>query len=85
MPGRRVARVPAAGEAERGHLAGGQQCAQRVRELGGVRSAGGRVAQAGQPGRVDHVQVHVHVERSGGQVGGCQGGYLAAADRAPAR
>jgi hypothetical protein len=81
VPGGRVARVPGAGQAERGHLAGGQQRAQGVRELGGVRSAGLRVAQAGQPGPVDHVQVHVHVERAVGQAGLGQAVYLAAANR----
>jgi hypothetical protein len=80
VPGRCVARVPAAGDAERGHLAGGQQHAQRGGELGGVGSAWYREAQAGQRGGVDHVQVHVHVERARGQVGGGQAGYLAAAD-----
>ena len=75
-----AAGMPGAGEGEGGHPAGGQQQAQGLGELGGVRAAGRGVPQAGQAGRVDHVQVDVHVQRPFGHAGGGQAGYLAAAD-----
>src|SRR5438552_835016 len=64
VPGRRMAGVPGTGQAERGHLAGGQQHAQRGSELSGVGPAWHREAQARQRGGVEHVQVRVHVERA---------------------
>jgi hypothetical protein len=76
-----VAWVPAAGDAERGHLAGVQEQPEGVGELGRIGAAGDGVAQAGQAGRVDHIQVDVDVERTGGQVGLRQIGDLTAADR----
>jgi hypothetical protein len=63
-----VARVPGAGDTERGHPAGTEQRAQRVRQLACARTARDGIPQAGQPGRVDHIQVHVGVERPFRQV-----------------
>jgi len=75
-----AAGIPGAGQAQGGHPAGGQQHAQRRRELSGVRAAGRGVPQAGQAGRVDHVQVDVHVQRPAGHAGRGQAGGLATAD-----
>jgi hypothetical protein len=85
-----MAGVRGAGEADSCDPAGAQQTAQRICDLGRARAAGRGKAQAGRRGRVDDVQVRVHIQRADGQLRTAQVRYarpdiLRRGSSAPAR